>query len=158
MEKDDKGSTMIRMGVSGWMFLLVPACPGCPGSKAVKRSLLLLFPDVDSYAVKFYHIKTASYHEKFHWGPSVFIRIHLFLDQWMYSPYYKLVFTIGKLLFAFTALCCWLAVISGNKNIISCNIPRWLLQDFGRKCYKFQSRELTEHLNIAQYLIWRCLH
>ena len=42
MEKDDKGSTMIRMGVSGWMILLVPAYPGCPGSKAVKRSLLLL--------------------------------------------------------------------------------------------------------------------
>ena len=42
MEKDDKGSTMIRMGVSGWMFLLVLAYPGCPGSKAVKRSLLLL--------------------------------------------------------------------------------------------------------------------
>jgi len=42
MEKDDKGSTMIRMGVSGWMFLLVPAYPGCPGSKAVKRSLLPL--------------------------------------------------------------------------------------------------------------------
>jgi len=38
MEKDDKGSMMIRMGVSGWMFLLVPAYPGCPGSKAVKRS------------------------------------------------------------------------------------------------------------------------
>ena len=43
MEKDDKGSTAIRMGVSGWMFLLVPAYPGCPGSKAVKRSLLLLY-------------------------------------------------------------------------------------------------------------------
>jgi len=42
MEKDDKGGTMIRMGVSGWMFLLVPAYPGCPGLKAVKRSLLLL--------------------------------------------------------------------------------------------------------------------
>ena len=42
MEKDDEGSTMIRMGVSGWMFLLLPAYPGCPGSKAVKRSLLLL--------------------------------------------------------------------------------------------------------------------
>ena len=33
MEKGDKGSTMIRMGVSGWMFLLVPAYLGCPGSK-----------------------------------------------------------------------------------------------------------------------------
>ena len=42
MEKDDKGSTLIRIGVSGWEFLLVPAYPGCPGSKAVKRSLLLL--------------------------------------------------------------------------------------------------------------------
>ena len=42
MEKDDKGSMMIRMGVSGRMSLLVPAYPGCPGSKAVKRSLLLL--------------------------------------------------------------------------------------------------------------------
>ena len=31
------------MGVSGWMFLLVPAYPGCPGSKAVKLSLLLLY-------------------------------------------------------------------------------------------------------------------
>jgi len=31
--------TMIRMGVSGWMSLLVPAYPGCPGSKAVKWSL-----------------------------------------------------------------------------------------------------------------------
>jgi len=39
MEKDDKGSTLIRIGVSGWKFLLVPAYPGCPGSKAVKRSL-----------------------------------------------------------------------------------------------------------------------
>jgi len=28
---------MIRMGVSGWMFLLVPAYPGGPGQKAVKR-------------------------------------------------------------------------------------------------------------------------
>ena len=28
---------MIRMGVSGWMFLLVPAYPGSPGQKAVKR-------------------------------------------------------------------------------------------------------------------------
>jgi len=33
-------------GVGKWItvcFLLVPAYPGCPGSKAVKRSLLLLF-------------------------------------------------------------------------------------------------------------------
>ena len=42
MEKDDQGSTLIRIGVSGWKFLLVPAYPGCSGSKAVKRSLLLL--------------------------------------------------------------------------------------------------------------------
>ena len=28
---------MIRMGVSGLVFLLVPAYPGCPGPTAVKR-------------------------------------------------------------------------------------------------------------------------
>jgi len=37
MEEDDKGCPMIRMGVSGRVFLLVPADPGCPGPKAVKR-------------------------------------------------------------------------------------------------------------------------
>ena len=37
MEEGDKGCPMIRMGVSVWMFLLVPACPGSPGPKAVKR-------------------------------------------------------------------------------------------------------------------------
>ena len=42
MEKGDKGSTLTRMGVSGWLFLLVPAYPGCPGQTAVKWLLLLL--------------------------------------------------------------------------------------------------------------------
>ena len=42
MEKGDKGSTLTRMGVSGWMFLLVAAYPGCPGQTAVKWLLLLL--------------------------------------------------------------------------------------------------------------------
>ena len=37
MEEDDKGCPMIRMGVSWCMFLLVPAYPGSPGQKAVKR-------------------------------------------------------------------------------------------------------------------------
>ena len=37
MEEDDKGCPMIRMGVSGWVFLLVPAYPGCPRPKAIKR-------------------------------------------------------------------------------------------------------------------------
>ena len=37
MEEDDKGCPIIRMGVSGWVFLLVPAYPGSPGQKAVKR-------------------------------------------------------------------------------------------------------------------------
>ena len=32
------------MGVSGWMFLLVPAYPGCPGKTAVKWLLLLAGP------------------------------------------------------------------------------------------------------------------
>ena len=37
MEEDDKGCPLIMMGVSGGMFLLVPAYPGSPGQKAVKR-------------------------------------------------------------------------------------------------------------------------
>ena len=48
MEEVVKGCLMIRMGVSRYMFLLVPAYPGSPGEKAVKRlcvcgSSLLLF-------------------------------------------------------------------------------------------------------------------
>ena len=35
--KVDKGYPVIRMGVSGWMFLLVLAYPGSPGPKAVKH-------------------------------------------------------------------------------------------------------------------------
>jgi len=37
MEEDDKKCPMIRICVSGWMFLLVPAYPGSPGQKAVKQ-------------------------------------------------------------------------------------------------------------------------
>jgi len=37
MEEDDKGCPMIKMGASGWVFLLVPAYPGSPGPRAVKR-------------------------------------------------------------------------------------------------------------------------
>jgi len=37
MEEVDKGCLMIRMGVSGCMFLLVPAYPGSPGQRAIKR-------------------------------------------------------------------------------------------------------------------------
>jgi len=36
MEEGDKGCPMVRMGVSGWMFLLVPTYPGSPRQKAVK--------------------------------------------------------------------------------------------------------------------------
>ena len=44
MEEADKDWMMIRM-VGGWVFLLVPAHPGSPGQRAVKRLLLLLlFP------------------------------------------------------------------------------------------------------------------
>ena len=42
------GDADAAVGVSGWMFLLVPAYPGCPGSKAVKRLLLLLLFIVSS--------------------------------------------------------------------------------------------------------------
>jgi len=33
MEEVDKGCLMVRMGVSGWIFLLVPACPGSPDKR-----------------------------------------------------------------------------------------------------------------------------
>ena len=49
MEKGDKGSTLTRMGVSGWMFLLVPAYMGCPGQTAVKWLLLLLLQPFDRF-------------------------------------------------------------------------------------------------------------
>jgi len=42
MEEADKDWMMIRM-VGGWVFLLVPAHPGSPGQRAIKRSLLLLY-------------------------------------------------------------------------------------------------------------------
>jgi len=42
MEEADKASMMIRM-VGGWVFLLVPAHPGSPRQRAVKRLLMLLF-------------------------------------------------------------------------------------------------------------------
>ena len=41
MEEADKDWMMIRM-VGGWVFLLIPAHPGSPGQRAVKRLLLLL--------------------------------------------------------------------------------------------------------------------
>jgi len=40
MEEADKDWVMIRM-VDGLVFLLVPAHPGSPGQRAVKRLLLL---------------------------------------------------------------------------------------------------------------------
>jgi len=43
MEEDDKGCPIFRMGVSGRMFLLVPAYPGSPGQKAVKRLCVCVF-------------------------------------------------------------------------------------------------------------------
>ena len=50
MEKGDKGSTLTRMDVSGWMFLLVTAYSGCPGQTAVKWLLLLLYSTVWAFA------------------------------------------------------------------------------------------------------------
>jgi len=41
MEAVDKGCLMTRIGVSGWMFLLVPAHPGSPEQMAVKRLCVL---------------------------------------------------------------------------------------------------------------------
>jgi len=40
----------VSLIMRGRLFLLVPAYPGCPGSKAVKRSLLLLLFLLDTEA------------------------------------------------------------------------------------------------------------
>ena len=45
---------MIRM-VGGWVFLLVPADPGSPGQRAVKRSLCVLCCHVHTYSDSIYH-------------------------------------------------------------------------------------------------------
>ena len=37
MEEVDKGCPTIRMGVSGWVFLMLPAYPGSPRPMTVKR-------------------------------------------------------------------------------------------------------------------------
>jgi len=49
MEEVDKGYPMIKMGVSGRVFLLVPAYRGSPGSKAVKRLCLCVCVCVCNY-------------------------------------------------------------------------------------------------------------
>ena len=41
MEEVDKGCPMITMGVSGSVFLRVPAYLGSPGPKAVKRCVCM---------------------------------------------------------------------------------------------------------------------
>jgi len=43
MQEADKGWLMIRIGVSRWMFLLVPAHLGSPRQRPIKQLLLLLF-------------------------------------------------------------------------------------------------------------------
>jgi len=52
MEEVDKGCPMIRMGVRVNVFFLVPAHPGSPGQKAVKRLCVKMgrkFPRRDEY-------------------------------------------------------------------------------------------------------------
>jgi len=43
MEEADKGWLMIRIDVSGYVFLLVPAHLGSRRQKAIKQLLLLLY-------------------------------------------------------------------------------------------------------------------
>jgi len=41
MEEADKGWLMTTIGVSGWMFLLVPAHPGCPGQNPESHKMVV---------------------------------------------------------------------------------------------------------------------
>jgi len=59
------------------MFLLVPAYPGCPGSKAVKRSLLLLLLLTDDSPV--YHTLSV------HLSPAKLIT--LFVDRYAVAKF-----------------------------------------------------------------------
>ena len=44
MEEVDKGCPMIRMGVSRWMLLLVPAYPGSPGQRPLNVCVCFIIP------------------------------------------------------------------------------------------------------------------
>ena len=88
MEKDDKGSTMIWMDVSGWMFLLVPAYPGCPGSKAVKRSLFRMDFRMERAAIItfiFFHIVCFVYYIFVHVLPSWWMNFIVIGNSWKLS-------------------------------------------------------------------------
>jgi len=41
MEEADKGRLMTTIGVSGWMFLLVPAHPDCTGQDPESRKMVV---------------------------------------------------------------------------------------------------------------------
>jgi len=41
MEEADKGRLMTTIDVSGWMFLLVPAHPGCPRQNSESRKMVV---------------------------------------------------------------------------------------------------------------------
>jgi len=58
MEEADKDWMMIRM-VSGRVFLLVPAHPGSPGQRAVKRLWLLLLCTVYHICAQWYAFSLA---------------------------------------------------------------------------------------------------
>ena len=60
-EEVDKGCLMIRMGVSGWVFLLVPAYPGSPGQRAIKR--FCVFVCVCETVSKFIGLEISISHE-----------------------------------------------------------------------------------------------
>ena len=73
------------------MFLLVPAYPGCPGSKAIKRSLLLLLLQIYVLFVAFSALTLLFWQQEGHpackklewWGAGVVICLKLGADLHM---------------------------------------------------------------------------
>ena len=51
---------MSRRGVSGWMFLLVPAHPGRPGQRAVKRSCVCVCSETGERSLNLYRTRSSS--------------------------------------------------------------------------------------------------
>jgi len=138
MEEDDKGCPMIRMGVSGWVFLLVPAYPGCPGPKAVQRLCVCVFcslrtipvdgmSDFVVFVLQYYmswswrwqHVTMENNEQSANWG--IYVGTCYFVCcWWLYSVF------VGYLLYACMYGDSVNNTVEQNYSIFSLIWMRWL--------------------------------
>jgi len=89
---------MIRMGVSGCMFLLVPAYPGSPGPKAVKRLCVCVCVCVCTVKAKFSNYTVVHNYGNPYEKWNIFVpRPHLWLQLGMVQPEIMLCETVLNL-------------------------------------------------------------